>query len=779
VSDALVVRNQAPGLIRNLLGAFAGSLMGLEQRAGPSMSDFSPFSQNAGWSIVSGQSPTSYERVGRNIRTQGFEKNAVVSACIRTIVDLIGPVRIELYAGEDGAEKTQPKNPGQLVLDTPRVGWSAARLRKMTVAHYVAYGNAFWVLERGGKVREIGDPMSGQGLPTGIYPLHPERLMYVYLDANTLEPFQYSWTDRVGRRHESSWKDVVHFRDLTLDADMIFGFPRAAAALLDIVTDGEASEYVRQIMGNNGAPGLLISVKGVKTEAQARSADERWNELQVKRGMRGNTRFMPDVEAVHVIGFNLRDLEFPDLRGIAREDICAALGVDPRMVGVASAKGNEAGLSGVQYAESRRRLYLQTGAPLMVDIESELDLNFCPEFGKVQARFSPDDLSEITEDNEETSLRMDREWQSGMRSREEARKVVKLTEVMKLTDHLTVPRGTSVFTAKDADESAAAAAQAVIHPPAPPPAIPPPPSGSTIPGAGASGNPPPGGEPAPAKKTRVPHPRMVQRSIALSEEQRRALWQNFDQRATKEGAQYHRTAAALFSTERDQVRSLIDRHARSNRAGEELPATEEQVQAVSYAIEQMFGGRGSVYEAWVTRYLQLMHATMTSGAQDIHASVGTKHEENARMERAVASRADRLASYVTKTTADQITAAVSAGHKAGLGISKIADLVDSSVFQNQAPARAMTIARTESHGTLNQGEFLAAQATGVIRSKAWLETYNAEVPREDHIACADEGFIGIEEEFSNGLMFPGDPDGDAEDLINCHCAQLFSDEEPK
>lgn len=774
MTEALVVRNQAPGLLRSLLGDFARSQLGaaepqeLEQRTAPA-SD--PFGSNGGWSIVTGQSPTTYERVGRNVRLLGFERNAVVSACIRAVVDLVGPVRIELYTGEDGDEKpVDGAFPGQALLDAPRVGWSAARLRKLTAAHFVGYGNAVWILERGGKV-------GGKGLPSGIRLIHPERLLYVYLDRDTLEPVQYDWTDRVGVRHQSPWQDVIHFRDLTLDPEMIFGFPRAASALLDMVTDGEASEYVRQIMQNSGAPGLLLGVKGVKTEGQARTADERWDERMIKRGRRGSTAFMPDVEQVHEIGFNLRELEFPDLRGIAREDICAAFGVDPRMVGVASAKGAEAGLSGVQYSEARRRLYLQTGGPLMTDLESELDLNYCPEFGVVRSRFAPDELAEITEDEEETSKRVDREWSSGLISREEARKTIKRPEALGPQEHITLPKGTSVFSVADADRAAAAEAERTVNPPAPPPA-----AAATAPGATPAAAPPAAGV-EPAQKARVPHPRVVlraagQRSVLLSEAQRRAIWQDFERRAVAEEGQFKRTAAALFSLERDQVAALMTRAARNRRDGEEEPPiTEEQRAALERAIHQMFGERSTAYETWVTRYLQLVRSTMIGAAADIHAAAGTPHEENPRIHQASHARATRLANNVTATTADQILSAIDAGHRAGLGIGKIADLVDSTVFEGQAPARSATIARTESAGALNEGEFLAAQATGVLATHAWLSQRDGDV-RESHVECDAEGFIAMSQPFSNGLMFPGDPDGDAEDVINCRCAQLFSDEAP-
>ena len=37
------------------------------------------------------------------------------------------------------------------------------------------------------------------------------------------------------------------------------------------------------------------------------------------------------------------------------------------------------------------------------------------------------------------------------------------------------------------------------------------------------------------------------------------------------------------------------------------------------------------------------------------------------------------------------------------------------------------------------------------------------------MACEAEGAIPVDQVFSNGLMFPGDPEGDAGEVINCRC----------
>src|SRR5690606_24064188 len=110
------------------------------------------------------------------------------------------------------------------------------------------------------------------------------------------------------------------------------------------------------------------------------------------RGQRGSAEWIGGVDEAVRVAFDLSQLEFPALRQVSREDICAVFGVDPRMVGVASAT-KDGGLSGAQYGEARFRLVQQTVIPLGKALESTMDVWLMPEFGDVYVRQSPDGIA--------------------------------------------------------------------------------------------------------------------------------------------------------------------------------------------------------------------------------------------------------------------------------------------------------------------------------------------------------------------------------------------------
>jgi hypothetical protein len=87
--------------------------------------------------------------------------------------------------------------------------------------------------------------------------------------------------------------------------------------------------------------------------------------------------------------------------------------------------------------------------------------------------------------------------------------------------------------------------------------------------------------------------------------------------------------------------------------------------------------------------------------------------------------------------------------------------------------RRQRIARTESGRAINGGRFSEMKAVGV-RFKEWLSVGDGDV-RETH-QDYDETVIPIDAEFAPGLAFPGDPRADGAETINCRCTLVAAEE---
>ena len=87
--------------------------------------------------------------------------------------------------------------------------------------------------------------------------------------------------------------------------------------------------------------------------------------------------------------------------------------------------------------------------------------------------------------------------------------------------------------------------------------------------------------------------------------------------------------------------------------------------------------------------------------------------------------------------------------------------------------KAARIARTEGHRIQNSAADDAAHLArdrGADVVKQWDATLDGNT-RESHVAV-DGQIRELDEEFGNGLMFPGDPRGSAAEVVNCRCAYL-------
>lgn len=115
-----------------------------------------------------------------------------------------------------------------------------------------------------------------------------------------------------------------------------------------------------------------------------------------------------------------------------------------------------------------------------------------------------------------------------------------------------------------------------------------------------------------------------------------------------------------------------------------------------------------------------------------------------------------------------ITQEISRGIASGLPYSDIArniNNVSSSGLYN-----AKRIARTEGHRiqqTSSRDAQYAAKKKGCDVVKQWDASLDGRT-RDSH-ARVDGEIRELDEEFSNGLMFPGDPSGSAAEVINCRC----------
>lgn len=150
---------------------------------------------------------------------------------------------------------------------------------------------------------------------------------------------------------------------------------------------------------------------------------------------------------------------------------------------------------------------------------------------------------------------------------------------------------------------------------------------------------------------------------------------------------------------------------------------------------------------------------------------------------------------IQQTTMDDLRRDVSASFEAGESVHQLEERIRATfVRYGVGPAgtgdvetRIERIARTETNVALNEGGFAmnkVAKDAGAKIVKSWLSIRDFLV-RDSHqeIDAETTGSpIALEAKFANGLLHPGDSDGEGSEVINCRCTLIetvleFPDEE--
>jgi HK97 family phage portal protein len=758
--------------------------------------------------IVRSANPQEYKGDGAGVRVQGFSKHPVVHACIRVVADIIASVPLKAMRSRGDWESVVPESdPLQMLLDYPGPRFTARQLRAGFAVDMLGYGNAMVQMERptGGKI-------------AGLRRVNPEAIQSVWVDAEG-DARLYQYGDWSGRVMSVPSENMIHVRDLEMGAPFtpdVFGFPRGATALASLLADNEATQYVRQVVTNDGTPTFAILMHDEATQEDAAAVQARYVERMVNRGNRGKPAVFGGVKDIRPLGFTLSDLEFPDLRRVSREDICAAFGVDPRMIGIASAT-SDAGLSGTQYVEARARLVQHTIEPLMSAIEDELNHWLAPEYGERWIAFDKDTLRDMVEDDLATSTRIQAEFKASLRTWEESRRALKLSPVPEPTDTLLSTAGNTLIPAavavinpeeivgeegtesevvgsiaptEDVQGQALNGAQVtslvemltqLANEQLPPDAVealikvafPAVPDALVAQLLGAMKGFTPAEQEsgtAPMKAEEPEDDSEDERSEQTRSDAKRDIWERAVKELTARDEAYYARARSSFRKESKLVKAAF-----SNRASDFTALRKE--------IRKLYGKRGPVLKVWEAEFEKVVRDSFKAGIQRV-ASTGTVITvDSPLVQQAIRDNTTRLASFITEDTARQVLAAMRASEVAGLSIGETAKLIQASVFGEQmTDMRATRIARTENANATNRGAWMQAEEAGIYRSKEWL-AFTDNDTRDTHSANMDMGIVPLDFAYSGekgaSLQFPGDPSGGPEDVINCRCVLAYYDEEAK
>jgi HK97 family phage portal protein len=253
-------------------------------------------------------------------------------------------------------------------------------------------------------------------------------------------------------------------------------------------------------------------------------------------------------------------------------------------------------------------------------------------------------------------------------------------------------------------------------------------------------------------------PRAQTRMTAAEHDQRRArIWKATDATVTTLESRWQSAFRRLFAKQREATLKRLN-----GKRGRQLERRD--VVDASSVFDAAYWRAQSADVA-----LDLYEAVGSAAAVRLTDKFAVSFTmDTTEMQRFVQARSNQLAGQVTDTTYGAIKDQLAEGAGAGETIQQLAARIE-AVFDEADKNRAVTIARTEVISAYNgtTAEFAAMVGTDVVAAQEWIATRDART-RESH-AEADGTIAMPGQPFDNGLMYPGDPNGEPGEVINCRC----------
>lgn len=216
-------------------------------------------------------------------------------------------------------------------------------------------------------------------------------------------------------------------------------------------------------------------------------------------------------------------------------------------------------------------------------------------------------------------------------------------------------------------------------------------------------------------------------------------------------------------------KSVLKKHldAQRDRIIEKLQPAKTHVFRKKELLDDVFGLQLEV-KIGKDDFMPIIAQLLAEAGHDALNLVDSPHDFNmsADITSWVEKRTDVFINRITETTYEtlktQFAISLADGESRPALIKRIED-----TYGDITKARATTIARTEVHGATQYGTMKGYEQAGVT-IKIWVTVGDAHV-RASH-ASQDGEEKPMNTPFSNGLMMPGDPAGDAAEVINCRCS---------
>jgi HK97 family phage portal protein len=266
-----------------------------------------------------------------NYATSAYGRNELVYACIRYRAESLPQSVLRVYPRGRGEPLENHRLRRLFAEPNPLMG--EFEFFELQSTYKDLSGACFTLIVRG-----------RDGLPSELWPLRPDLVGALPgarrgYPANSMQNFIWVYRPDPNRPEITVGidpDDMLRVRYPNPNPNdpgyRFFGQPPLRAAARAVTLDNGATDFVDTMLRNHAIPSIVIETEQTMTSTIQDRLATSW--VKAFGGpRRGYPAFLQKGMNVHVLGLNLTDLEFPDLRAVAETHICMPFGVPPILVG--------------------------------------------------------------------------------------------------------------------------------------------------------------------------------------------------------------------------------------------------------------------------------------------------------------------------------------------------------------------------------------------------------------------------------------------------------------
>jgi HK97 family phage portal protein len=660
---------------------------------------------------------------GANALVQPYAQHPTVHAAVSAIATAISALPLEMFTdspteNEDAEVRVSDSIVGDL-LENPGPDMDGPQLIQGTVTFMQLYGEAFWFMD-GFARREPKGPQ----FPTSLTLWNPLQVKAVTKGGALM-----AWEFQDGMQGDvfrASLEQVIQFKFFN-PYDTVRGLPPLGAAKIAATGGYKALLYQDAFFDNNAVPyGLLTPKEGsiIQPEAMVRLRDE-LEARQMGAPKHGRIGALNTNVDFKELGMSHKDMDFPIWLDSATAFILMVFKVPPSVAGIQKdANYNES------IHQSKRFWY--NHLPLVHYLERRIEKRLCEQFGiPEEPYFQTEMIKELTEDQEALARRARDYWNMCVPFAEINRRFQLGFNVTGLSAKTPwVP-----FSMVNADDQAEAI-----------------PSREQV-----SGQPGQGDQNKPGDQPTQTAPGAGKAMQTSRELVRKISWRTLISKVRDEEEAYARAVRSHFFALKNET--LMHLRARK---GLKL-AGDVNVEAAMFdedkAAKDIEKKTEPLYKSAIEKGAETVIGELQLTIDFDFLSPGVVKFLHEKM--------FEIADLVDGPLRDALRYQLEEGVRLGESVDKIAARV-AEVFDTQR-FRAYRIARTEVAESFNSGRFATMKEAGVERIE-WLSARDDRV-RDSHEEVDGEVIV-LGDKFSNGLLYPLDPAGPPEEIVNCRCVSV-------